>query len=143
MPAIKLPYELLFRWKDGELTGSYIRHLERILDDQGALLLEREGPPESVAVAGQSGYPLQDVLNHVQAGAIAAAEAMAERLQRAVAEAAASRQHVAAAEAAREQAEQVRDAALTERDALAAERDALRAQVNEFVKAALAASSPE
>lgn len=63
------PYEFLARWKDGALAGAHVKFLETITDN-GVVVSQREGDPKAVAVAGASGFPLEDILTTLQAQAI-------------------------------------------------------------------------
>ena len=64
------PYEFLVRWNNGAVSGAHIRFLEMIRED-GVVLSQKEGPAQPVSLAGESGFPITDVLTALQASALA------------------------------------------------------------------------
>lgn len=75
MALTKTPYEFLVRFNpDGSVSGAHIKFLETFTEGV-EVIMRREGMAEPVAMAGQLGFPLSDVLDAVQVGALAAIEA--------------------------------------------------------------------
>lgn len=71
MQTLKQPYELLVRWeRDGKLAGAHVqwRYVTQV-DDQ--VVAEAISAAEPVAVAGQAGFPLCDVLSALQIESLA------------------------------------------------------------------------
>lgn len=60
----QIPYEFLVRWNHttGALQGAYVKTFDSVT--------LQEGQPQPVAIAGQNGFPLADVLAAIQSGAI-------------------------------------------------------------------------
>lgn len=68
---IKTPYELLFRWgDDGSLQGAHAVWLIRILDGSGNLISSQTSEAQPVAVAGNDGFPLADLLSQALTDAL-------------------------------------------------------------------------
>lgn len=67
------PYEFLVRFdKDGKLAGAHIQFRTFVIDEDGTTVLsEKVGDAQPVEMAGQTGFPLADVLADVQAAALA------------------------------------------------------------------------
>lgn len=67
-------YEFLVRWdhETGALKGAHIKTYDTATS--------RESPPQPVAVAGSTGFPLADILTSLETGAILAMEAAQEAL---------------------------------------------------------------
>lgn len=63
------PYEFLARWNNGALAGAHIRFLETISED-GVVLSQKEGNAQPVSLAGEAGFPIEDILTSLQATAI-------------------------------------------------------------------------
>lgn len=101
------PYEFLVRWKDGKIAGAHVKFLEKVIDDDGSVLSEKEGNALPVSLAGEAGYPLADVLNFAQTTALATAES-------ATADAAKAKNEGAVALAAEQAAHEATKAQLTE-----------------------------
>lgn len=70
---VTTPYEFLIRWKDGLITGAHVKFLEQLKED-GAVLTEKEGQAIPVSLAGESGYPVDDVFAAISTGAVAVAQ---------------------------------------------------------------------
>jgi len=71
------PYELLFRWgANGAIQGAHIGFLDIILKD-GQIISQTPRAVESVAIAEQAGFPLNDALDLVHIGLVKQAEALA------------------------------------------------------------------
>jgi hypothetical protein len=67
----QLPYEFLARWgADGTLQGCHVQWRYIISDGTATVA---EGLSEAEAVTSATTYPLSDLLNQVQVGAVAAA----------------------------------------------------------------------
>ena len=64
------PYEFLVRWTNGAIAGAHIRYLERLVED-GVTITEKEGEAKPVSLAGESGFPIADILSIVQVNAFA------------------------------------------------------------------------
>lgn len=81
MQTTRQPYELLVRWdRNGHLAGAHAQFRYVITDDTATVIAESLGSAESVAVAGQNGFPLDDVLSKTLVAALASLEsATAER----------------------------------------------------------------
>lgn len=64
----QVPYEFLVRWNHltGELKGAHVKTYDNVT--------MREGDAQAVAVAGQAGFPLADVLTAIETGATLAME---------------------------------------------------------------------
>jgi hypothetical protein len=61
----RTPYEFLVRWNsDGTISGAHISWLDTLYKDD-EILTQSPTPVESVAIAEQEGYPLNDVLSQV------------------------------------------------------------------------------
>ena len=72
------PYEFLVRWKDGAIAGAHIKFLETV-SENGVVLSQKEGIASPVSMAGESGFPIADLLTTVQTQALtdlAAAQAV-------------------------------------------------------------------
>lgn len=68
---MKYPYELLIRWNDkGELAGGQIQW--HIVLEEGGHTIHSITEPEPISIAGNNGYPLQDVLNIIHIDSIEA-----------------------------------------------------------------------
>ena len=63
------PYEFLARWNNGTLAGAHIRFLETISED-GVVLSQKEGNAQPVSLAGEAGFPIEDILDGLQATAL-------------------------------------------------------------------------
>ncbi len=63
------PYEFLARWNNGTLAGAHIRFLETITED-GVVLSQKEGNAQPVSLAGEAGFPIDDILTSLQAQAV-------------------------------------------------------------------------
>lgn len=63
------PYEFLVRWTNGAVAGAHIRFLERLVED-GVVISEKQGHAQPVSLAGETGFPISDVLNVVQVSAL-------------------------------------------------------------------------
>lgn len=121
MPTITTettPYELLFRWNDGALAGAHIQFVETIRKD-GSVISQQVGHAQPVSMAGETGFPLADVLSTVQADAVAARDF-------AIAALAAKHAELAAATEAHTAAMAAKGAEL---EALRAQVEVLQAQV--------------
>lgn len=107
MQTTKQPYEFLARWDhEGKLCGAQVQWRYIITDDSGATIAETVSAVESVAVTGNDGFPLADVLQQVQLGAVAATDT---------------------ANAQRDQARVELQTVQSQLQAVTAERDALKA----------------
>lgn len=74
---VQTPYELLIRWGDnGALQGGQIQFLTRILDGTGNLLSSGVSDPQSVAVAGQNGLVLTDLMSEALVAALTQIDAL-------------------------------------------------------------------
>ena len=101
MQEQKLPYEFLARWDaNGVLSGAQIGFRRVITDDDGTAFADQLLPAQPVALAGETGFPLGDLLPAITQNALIAKEA----------------------------AETALAAVRAELAAVTAERDALRAQ---------------
>lgn len=81
MTISRKPYELLVRWDDaGVLKGASIKWREAALDDSGVEVFSRISDPEAIAVAGQKGYPLVDILKQLHTDALIAVDCHVELL---------------------------------------------------------------
>lgn len=59
----RTPYEFLIRWDNqGNISGAHVGWLDTVLKD-GVILTQTPANIESVAIAEQSGFPLEDVLS--------------------------------------------------------------------------------
>lgn len=56
------PYELLVRWGPAGIAGAHVQFLEEIVED-GTVLNAKIGDALPVSMAGETGFPLQDVLS--------------------------------------------------------------------------------
>lgn len=63
------PYEFLVRWNNGTLAGAHIRFLETLTED-GVVLSQKEGNAQPVSLAGEAGFPIDDILDGLQVQAI-------------------------------------------------------------------------
>lgn len=63
------PYEFLVRWNNGTLAGAHIRFLETLTED-GVVLSQKEGNAQPVSLAGEAGFPIEDILDGLQATAL-------------------------------------------------------------------------
>ncbi len=125
------PYEFLVRWNNGTLAGAHIRFLETLTED-GVVLSQKEGNAQPVSLAGEAGFPIEDILDGLQATALsdlaaaqaakATAEAALTAKQAEMDEALATAQAAHAAELAAVQAEM--DAERTAVQAALAAKDA-------------------
>jgi len=72
--ATQTPYEFLARWNDGVLSGAHVKLVTAIIDDTGVQKTQHiEGEAQPVAIiAGQTGFPLSEILTDLQTGAITA-----------------------------------------------------------------------
>jgi hypothetical protein len=68
------PYEFLVRWKDGKISGAHVKFLERVIDEDGSVLSEKEDVAVPVSMAGEAGYPIADVFAAIHEGAVATAQ---------------------------------------------------------------------
>ena len=109
------PNELLVRWSDaGQIQGAHIVFREAVIED-GVELSSRLLPAQPVALAGEVGFPLGDVLAEVQSSALATIEARDAE--------------IAALKASQQTIETERDAALARAAELQAQLDALNGGV--------------
>lgn len=69
----KRPYEFLVRWQDGVVKGAHVGYVHRILRD-GVVVSETPGDVTPVTVGIQVGFPLADILDQIQIGALLALE---------------------------------------------------------------------
>jgi hypothetical protein len=75
------PHEFLIRWDDaGKLSGAHIAFREAITDD-GVEIASKFGDPLPVSMAGESGFPLADVLGMINVSALADGEAKAAQIK--------------------------------------------------------------
>lgn len=75
------PYELLIRWGDGGVIGgAHVRFLSEVKRGD-EILSAREGAPIPVALAGQQGFPIDDLLTAAQSAAFATAAHMEKQLE--------------------------------------------------------------
>jgi hypothetical protein len=59
------------RWDEqGNLKGSHIQFLGRVLNDSNVVLASQPMPPESVTAGTDQGFPLSEVLEQVQIDAL-------------------------------------------------------------------------
>ena len=59
------PYEFLIRWNtNGTISGAHISWLDTVYKDD-EILTQTPTPVESVAIAEQEGFPLNDILSQV------------------------------------------------------------------------------
>ncbi len=94
------PNEFLVRWSDaGQIQGAHIVFREAVIED-GVELSSRLLPAQPVALAGEVGFPLGDVLAEVQSSALATIEARDAALTQAQADLAAAQSALAASQAA-------------------------------------------
>ncbi len=63
------PYEFLVRWNNGTLAGAHVRFLETLTED-GVVLSQKEGNAQPVSLAGEAGFPIEDILDGLQVQAI-------------------------------------------------------------------------
>lgn len=71
----KTPNEFLVRWSDsGVIQGAHIVFRESVIED-GEELSSKMLPAQPVSLAGEAGFPLADVLNILQADALATIDA--------------------------------------------------------------------
>lgn len=56
-------YELMVRFKDGEIQGAHRRKLETIKDDDGSTLSAKELAPESVALTATQVKQIKAIAN--------------------------------------------------------------------------------
>lgn len=65
----QIPYEFLVRWNHttGALQGAYVKTFDNVAN--------KEGDAQPVAVAGQAGFPLTDVMTALQSGTIISMDA--------------------------------------------------------------------
>ena len=76
----KTPHEFLIRWNEaGTLQGAHIAWREAIKEN-GAEISSKFLPPDPVSLAGESGFPLADVLTLVNVQALADGEAKAKEI---------------------------------------------------------------
>lgn len=81
MQTSKRPYELLVRWgSDGRLSGAHVQFRFVTTTEDGKPVGEFIGPPEPVGTAGQTGFPLSDILSDLTIAALAERDALAVRL---------------------------------------------------------------
>lgn len=81
MQTKKLPYEFLARWdQDGRLAGAHAQFRYVTLAGDGSVVGEFTGPAEPVAVAGNAGFPLADILDGLQIAALAERDRLAAQL---------------------------------------------------------------
>jgi hypothetical protein len=139
MEKQKLPYELLVRWDEaGKLKGAHVQ-FRTIYRDGDEIISDKIEHAEPIAVAGNKGFPISDVLGDVEAAALASvnqATADAEATVAAVNEAAAK--HV---QEENSRCDALVRAAVSERDAATSEATALRAQLTETRRALDAATA--
>jgi hypothetical protein len=70
----RTPYEFLVRWNtDGTISGAHISWLDTVYKDD-EILTQTPSQVESVAIAEQEGFPLNDVLSQVLIDALKAIE---------------------------------------------------------------------
>lgn len=86
MQAIKKPYEILVRYdSDGNLKGAHVAWTHIVTLDDGTII-RKQTNPEPVDVGQGAGFPIDDLINEVAAGALAAKEAAETERDAAVAE---------------------------------------------------------
>lgn len=73
MKKTKQPYEFLARWNadTGEFQGAHIGFIVTVIDDDGSVLSRQQLPVEPVSLAGETGFPIADVLGKIHIDAIA------------------------------------------------------------------------
>jgi len=66
----KTPYEFLIRFNEiGEVQGAHIAYLERVYKEE-EIISQKTSIPLPISLGIQDGFPLQDILNEVQASVI-------------------------------------------------------------------------
>jgi hypothetical protein len=80
METTKQPYEFLARWdQSGRLVGAHVQW-RYVTTENGEVVAEGVTAAEPVAVSGNAGFPLSDLIGQTATDALAAADAaMAER----------------------------------------------------------------
>lgn len=68
----KMPYELLVRWKEGEITGASITE-QMIIDNNGGVMVLN---PEPLSIGLEKGFPVKEFLNKIQIDSLAKIEAL-------------------------------------------------------------------
>jgi hypothetical protein len=82
----QVPYEFLVRMNaQGQIAGAHVQFLEQIVED-GTVLSEKVLDAQPVSLAGESGFPISQIINDVQATAIATTESLNAQLAQAIAE---------------------------------------------------------
>ena len=78
MQTERFPYELLVRWdRSGHLSGAHAQFRYVTTGPDGTVVAETLGGAEPIAVAGNNGFPIAEILSQAQAAALSALEAMA------------------------------------------------------------------
>lgn len=67
--VVTRPYEFLVRWRDGVISGAHIGFEDSIVED-GKTVSVSPLPVVSVAVAGATGFPLNEILDQIHIDAI-------------------------------------------------------------------------
>ena len=61
----RTPYEFLVRWNaDGTINGAHVSWLDTLYKD-GEILTQTPSQVESVAIAEEEGFPLNDILDQL------------------------------------------------------------------------------
>lgn len=70
----RTPYEFLIRWNsDGTISGAHVSFLDTVYKDN-EILTQTPSQVESVAIAEEEGFPLNDILSQVLIDALKAIE---------------------------------------------------------------------
>lgn len=71
---IVTPYEFLVRWTDGKISGAHVKFLECLIEN-GKTLSAIEGIAQPVSMAGEIGFPIEDIFAVIQSASVATAQA--------------------------------------------------------------------
>lgn len=76
MNAVRKPYEVLIRYNEsGALQGAHVRWVNIITLDDG-IVLRSISDAEGIAVAGNNGFPVEEILNETLRDALECVDAL-------------------------------------------------------------------